>query len=260
MHKITSNGYKSVHQQHLSVKKSLWEPRKAAFLAGAKAISPILLGVFPFATIAGITIVSVGVSAFPAIAMSVIVFAGASQIAVADLIGKGAPFIIIVLTALVINLRFMMYSASIAPHFKRIRPASKWTLAYLLTDQAYAVSILKFSAEPDAPNKHWYYAGCAIIMWLTWQIGTVIGVYLGLQVPRSWSLDFAIPLTFMALLLPTVKDVASAAAAIASGCIAVVGLNLPLNTGIIVAAASGIAVGFGIESLQGKKENASNGS
>lgn len=218
--------------------------RQNAFAAGFKAISPVLVGVFPFATITGVTLVSVGVAPVPSMAMSVIVFAGASQLAAAELIGKGAPFIITVLTALIINVRFIMYSASIAPHFRRLPFRWKGVMAYLLTDQAYAVSIAGFEQREAEAHKGWFYLGAAAPMWVTWQAGTVVGVGLGLQVPAGWSLDFAIPLTFLSILVPTLKKRGSLAAAVVSGLVSVLAFHLPLNTGLIVAATSGIIAGM----------------
>ncbi len=234
------------------------ESKRTAFLSGIKMISPLLVGVFPFGAIAGISIVDAGVDTLPAIMLSIIVFAGASQIAIADLIGKGAPFFVIILTAVIINLRFVMYSASIAPHFKKAPTWAKYILAYLLTDHAYALSISRFNRHPEDPNKIWFYTGCAVFMWVIWQIGTILGVYLGLQVPKSWSLGFAIPLSFLALLIPNIKDLAAVLAALVSGLIALVGLNLPLNMGIILAAVCGILTGFTVETCL-LKRNRNNG-
>ena len=124
-----------------------------------------------------------------------IVFAGAAQLAGLQLIGAGAPAIVTILTAWMINLRFTLYSASLAPHFKGQSTRWKALLAYLLTDQAYAVSIIEFENRKDKPGKHWFYFGAAVGLWLTWQVGTALGVFLGTQVPVSWSLDFAILLT-----------------------------------------------------------------
>ncbi len=230
--------------------------RQSLFLAGFRGISPILVGVFPFGAIVGITMVSVGIKPLAAMAMSVIVFAGAAQLATANLIGQGAPFLIIVATALIINLRFLMYSASLAPHFTRLHRRWKWFLAYLLTDQAYALSILAFGQKVTAPNRHWFYLGAALGLWVTWQAATVVGVLVGLQVPSSWGLGFAIPLTFLALLFPSLKDLPSLAAAVAAGFVSTAAFDLPLNTAILAAAFIGIGVGFALESYleKGKRK------
>lgn len=223
----------------------MFDSPRAAFSAGVKTISPILVGVIPFGAITGVTVVSAGIAPEPAIGMSILVFAGAAQLATADLMARNAPALVILATALVINLRFMMYSASLAPHLNHMENRWKWPLAYLLTDQVYAICIMRFSENPDFRHKRWFYLGCGSIIWLTWQVSNALGVFLGLQVPRSWSLDFAIPLTFMALLIPGIKDLA----ALVAGSISVAGLKWPLNVGIIVAAVCGVVAGLAVDWL-----------
>lgn len=222
---------------------------QAQFISGLKAIAPILLGVVPFATIAGIAAVEIGLSPELAIGMSLLMFAGAAQLAAIQLLALDASPFIIILTALIINLRFVMYSASLAPHLKQAAPRLKALLAYLLTDQAYAVSISQFTREPARRGlRHWFYLGAALAMWLTWQTGAALGALLGTQVPESWSLDFAIPLTFLALAIPTIKDRATLAAALGGGMVAVAAFSLPYNLGLIGGAVAGISLGVWLES------------
>ena len=216
--------------------------RKRAFLSGARAVSPILLGVIPFAMIAGIAAIKVGFTKLEALGMSYIVFAGAAQLAAIDLIGRHAPVAIVILTALIINLRFFMYSASLAPHFNGLPLRGRGLLAYLLTDQAYAISIAAYSGERRS-LKHWFYFGAALTLWGVWQTSTAVGVFLGGQIPQSWSLDFAIPLTFLALLFPTIRNRPSLAAAISAGALALAAHRLPYNLGLLLAALGGIIVG-----------------
>jgi predicted branched-subunit amino acid permease len=217
--------------------------RKAAFCAGAQAISPLILGVIPFALIAGIAAMGAGLSRVEALGMSYIVFAGAAQLAVVELIGQQAPATVIILTALVINLRFFMYSASLAPHLHGLPLTWRGGLAYLLTDQAFAVAIAAFHQGRTA-FKHWYYLGAALTMWGVWQAGTAAGVFLGAQIPESWSLDFAIPLTFLALLVPSLKDRPAIIAAVSAGFFALIAHGLPYNLGLFLAALGGITAGY----------------
>ena len=174
--------------------------------------------------------------------MSYIVFAGAAQLAAIDLIGRHAPAAIVVLTALVINLRFFMYSASLAPHFNGLPLGGRGVLSYLLTDQAYAISITAYHSERRI-HKHWFYFGAALTLWCVWQVSTAIGVFLGGQIPGSWSLDFAIPLTFLALLFPSIRNRPTVIAAASAGALALVAHRLPYNLGLLVAAAGGIVAG-----------------
>lgn len=225
---------------------------REAFTAGARAVAPLLIGVVPFGLIAGVTAVDAGMSPLQAIAMSVVVFAGAAQLAAIDLVGQSAPVAVIVLTALIINLRFMMYSASISPYFRRFDTLSRWLGAYLITDQAYAISILEFRRTgSDSQRRKWFYFGSALPFWATWQLSTVAGAILGTSVPDGLSLEFAVPLMFIALLFPAVDDRPTEFTAIVSGGVSVVAAVLPFNLGLVTSALVGIAAGVAVERRRG---------
>lgn len=223
---------------------------QAAFAAGFKAQLPVLLGVAPFAMIFGVTAVSLDLPAVPAMGMSLIVFAGAAQLVAIQLIHSGAPLLVILTSTFFINLRFLMYSASLAPYLKEASLPRKSWLAYLLTDQAYAISVTHFTENPDAPHKQFFYMGAGVALAVTWQISTAVGIFLGAQVPASWSLDFAVPLTFLALVFPALKDWPAALAAVSAGVTAVLAADLPYNMGLIIAALTGIFIGYLAESWQ----------
>lgn len=211
--------------------------------AGVRDVSPLLLGIAPFALVAGIAAVNAGLGLAEAVGMSVIVFAGASQLAAIELIGANAPLAVVIGTAVVINVRMVMYSASIAPHFADYGRKLRAGLAYVLTDQAYALSVAEFEANPE--RSRWrYYVGAAAALWVVWQVGTVVGVVVGAGVPDAWGLTFAVPLVFLALLVPTMKDRPTTAAGVGGGAIAVAAAGLPLNLGLLVGAVSGIVVGL----------------
>ena len=214
------------------------------FWAGAGAVAPLLVGVLPFALMYGVAAVAQGFPPHQAIWMSVLVFAGASQLAALDMIGQQAPIFMVVLTALVVNLRFAMYSASIAGLFSKFSLKRKWLFSYLLTDQAFAVTMTRFRDRESAKYLHLFYLGSALALWLTWQLGTAAGVFVGAQIPAGWSLDFAIPLSFIALLMPNLRRGSEKAAAVAAGVIAVLGTGLPMKSGLIVATFCGIAIGL----------------
>jgi 4-azaleucine resistance transporter AzlC len=179
--------------------------------------------------------------------MSAIIFAGSSQFISAQLFSLSAPALINIFTIGVINLRHALYSASISPYLEKLPNRWKWSLAYLLTDEAYAVAILRYQEESDDRNKHWFFLGAGLTLWTTWQLSTAAGVFLGASVPESWSLDFAIALTFIALTVPAIKDRASLGAALTAGVIAVIAFNLPLKIGLLAAAFIGILAGLLIE-------------
>jgi 4-azaleucine resistance transporter AzlC len=211
--------------------------------AGVRDVSPLMLGIVPFALVAGIAAVDAGLGLAEAVGMSVIVFAGASQLAAFELLGSNAPLAVVIGTAAVINLRMVMYSASIAPYFADYDRRLRAGLAYVLTDQAYALSVAEFDKRPE--RSRWrYYLGVAASLWVVWQIGTVVGVVIGTGVPDSWGLTFAVPLVFLALLVPAMKDRPTTAAGVAAGAVAIVAVGLPLNLGLLVGAITGIGVGL----------------
>ncbi|MFC7057819.1 AzlC family ABC transporter permease [Halovenus salina] len=216
---------------------------RVEFGQGVKDVSPLLLGIIPFGFIAGIAAVNAGLGLPEAVGLSSIVFAGAAQLAALDLIGRDAPLAIIVVTAVVINLRMFMYSASIAPHFQKLSKRMKALAAYLLTDQAYALAIARYREE-DSTRSVAYYLGAAMTLWIVWQVTTIAGVVLGTSVPDSLGLEFAVPLVFLALLVPAMEDGPTIVAGILGGIVAVGTAGLPLNLGLLIGATAGIVAGL----------------
>ena len=221
---------------------------RSEFLSGAKAELPILLGVLPFGMIYGVLALGAGLPAESAQAMSSIVFAGSSQFVATQLFRSGTPGLIIVLTTFIVNLRHALYSASVAPHIKPLDAKWKGLLAYLLTDEAYAVAITRYNQTRSAPeaatHRHWYFLGAGTVLWLTWQTSTAAGILLGTQIPASWSLDFTLALTFIALVVPALHDRPSIAAALAAGGVAVLAAGWPYKLGLMAAALIGIVMGM----------------
>lgn len=227
--------------------------RQGELLSGIKAELPILLGVIPFGLIYGVLALEAGIPPSAAQAMSAIVFAGSAQIIFTQLFAVGAPALLIFITAVIVNLRHVLYSASLAPYLRCLKPHWKAILAYLLTDEAYAVSIIHYQQTQDSvdcsqpDNRHWFFLGSGLALWSTWQVSTAIGIFLGAQIPASWSLDFTLALTFIALVVPALKDRPSWAAALSAGLVAVLAYTMPLKLGLIVASVVGIGVGLWVE-------------
>jgi 4-azaleucine resistance transporter AzlC len=225
-------------------------PARQEFWSGVKAELPLLIGVIPFGMIYGVLALAAGIPPAAAQAMSAIVFAGSSQFVMAQLFAAGVPGLVMIMTAAVVNLRHALYSASVAPYLKRLHPRWKWLLAYLLTDEAYAVTITHYAEGGDQSivgNKHWYFLGAGLALWSSWQLSTAVGIFLGTQVPENWSLDFTLALTFIALVVPGLKDRPTAAAALTAGVCAVGFAELPYKLGLVAAAMVGIGVGVILE-------------
>src|SRR3989475_7945060 len=209
------------------------------FLAGARAEVPLLLGVLPFGLIYGALALQAGIPPMAALAMSSIVLAGSAQFVGTQLFAAGAPRALIILTTFVVNLRHMLYSASVAPYLSPLHLRWELLLAYLLSDEAYAMAITHYQQtqprgravgqsgrravgpsrndESELDQRHWFFLGAGVTLWTTWQVSTALGIYVGARIPGSWSLEFALPLTFIALVRPAVTDRATAAAAIGVG-------------------------------------------
>lgn len=221
--------------------------RSTELLDGIKAELPLALGVIPFGMIYGALALEAGIPPVPAQAMSSVVFAGSAQFITTQLAGAGSPWLIMVLTIFIVNLRHALYSASLSPYLRRLSPGWKAFLAYLLTDEAYVVTISRFTQEQPSPRRHWFFLGAGITLWASWQLSTAAGIFLGIAVPASWSLDFTLALTFIALLMPTLRDRPTLAAALAAGGVALAVYNLPYQLGLILAALVGILVGSFLE-------------
>jgi 4-azaleucine resistance transporter AzlC len=218
--------------------------------AGVRAEAPILVGVFPFGLIYGALARNAGLAPLPAQMMSSIVFAGSSQFVAAKLIAEAAPGAVIVLTIVVVNLRHLLYSASVAEYVRDLPLRWKVALSYLLTDEAYAATIVHYELDGVKPESHWFFLGAGLALWLTWQVSSALGIFAGAAIPPSWRLDFALPLTFIAMVVPTLLDFPVVAAAATAGVAALLAYGLPYKLGLIAAALVGIAVGMILETRQ----------
>lgn len=217
-------------------------PPARPFLDGVRVSLPLLPGVAPFGLIAGIAAVESGLSPYAGVAMSMLIFAGASQLAAISLMAAEAAPVVVLVTIAVINLRFAMYSASLAPHFAHLGAGHKLAAGYFLVDQNYAMSIVRYGAmEPG--DKLPFYLGIGCTLWAVWQSATAAGAFLGGRVPETWSLDFTMPLVFLSMLVSSVRDRPMLVAAVTGGVVATVAKGMPFKLAIVTGAVSGIAAG-----------------
>ena len=226
---------------------------KNEFWNGVRAEFPLLIGVFPFGMIYGALALNAGLSTSASQLMSSIVFAGSSQFVTAQLVHDAAPALVIIVPIAVVNLRHILYSASLAPYLHDLSLRWKALLSYLLTDEAYAPTIIKYEREGIKPFSHWFLLGAGFSLWFTWQVSTALGIFLGTAIPEDWPLDFALPLTFIAMVVPILKNRPMVASALSAGVVALLAFSLPYKLGIILAALTGILVGTILESRQALK-------
>jgi predicted branched-subunit amino acid permease len=212
--------------------------------AGARAVAPMLVGVVPFGLVAGATPVTHKLGGPVAVGFSVIVFAGASQLAALAVLITGGSALVAALAAWTINLRLLLYSASLAPHLARERLRTRLLVAYLLTDQAYAVCISRWGRDDDPQRRVPYFLGAALLLWVSWQISTVAGALIGSTVPKDIPLEFAVPLVFLVLLVPAINSRPSVIAAAVGGVGAVAAAQVGAgHLSLMVGAVSGIVAG-----------------
>nr|WP_157502186.1 AzlC family ABC transporter permease [Halobacterium sp. CBA1126] len=200
---------------------------------------PTLPANAPFGFVVGAAAVQAGFSGVQIVAMSATVFGGASQLAAIDLLASDAPLVVVALTAVVVNLRYTMYSAAIAPHFRRLSERWRLVCAQFLLDTTFAIAVTEYERDEDT-DRLAYYLGIAAAIYVTYVGGTVAGVVFGDRVPDGLQLDFAVPLLFLALLAPSVSDEPTAVAAAVGGFVAVAAVGAPMNVGVVIAGLAGV--------------------
>ena len=225
----------------------------SAFRIGARegflAFLPVSVGLIPWALVTGVALRSEGLSIFEAMSMNVIVFAGVAQIATLPLIVAGAPLWLIGLTALALNLRFLIFSAAIARGFHDLPLLKRLVSGYLLIDGLFAVCAERMLIEPDRDWRFGYYIAPALWAWGLWQTFVLVGVLGADGLPRDWSLEFMATIALMVLLVPLTKQRPMLVAALVGGLASVAFRGLPLKLGVIVAIVVGIAAGFAAQRL-----------
>ena len=213
-------------------------------IAGVREMTPPLIGMLPFGLVCGVGAQTAGASVWENLGLSALMFSGAAQILATQLVAAGAPVTVTILTCFVVGLRFLMYSAALAPHLKTLPPRWRHAMAFLLTDQAFAAGIRRFRETGDTRNGASYFLGGGLLLWTTWQAFCLAGFWAGNVIPAAWSLDFAVPLCFLGLLVPVLKDNSSRIAALAAGLAVVAFDSLPMRLSLICAGIIGIAAGM----------------
>ncbi|WP_225886990.1 AzlC family ABC transporter permease [Nodosilinea nodulosa] len=225
--------------------KSPWQESRA----GARDIFPLVVGAIPFGIIFGTLAQGSGLSFGATLGMSVFVFAGSAQFIALGLLAAGSTLPLVVLTTVVVNLRHMLYSASLLPYVQGAPQKWKAAIGFFLADEVFAVTIRRYQQPDPSPHKHWYYLGAALAMYINWVFCTLLGLTAGQLIPNAaaWGLDFAMVATFIGMVVPyaTTRPMvgAIAVAALAS----VLANGLPHKLGLMVAAIAGVAVGYWLE-------------
>ena len=229
--------------------------RKRAFWLGVADGVPFLAVVIPFATLFGVVAAEAGLDILQVIGFSLTVFAGAAQFTALQLLQDDMPAVIAVITALAVNLRMAMYSAALTPWLSGLRRRTRLIMAYLIVDQSYACSILRYEDNPDwsLDVRVAYFFGAVSTVYPTWMLTTVAGAYAGAALPDWLALDFALPICFLAIIGPMLRTMAHVAAAFVSVALALALAWVPFSLGLLIAAVLAMATGALVELWQERR-------
>ena len=222
---------------------------------GITDVSPLMIPVVPFGIIYGVIGMELGLSAYMTFGMSVIIFGGASQIALLQLFSGGASSFVTIISVGAVNSRHLLYGAVFSDYLSHLKMTWKIILSYVLIDQAFAVSNTYFKKNKENEYKHYHLLGAGFTCWIIWQISTILGIVLGSVVPEELGLSFTISLTFLALLISDFRKFKNIIVMLVSGLVATIGYTtIPFHAYIIVAALSALMVATLLTSIDLKKK------
>ena len=225
------------------------------FLKGIKDVSPLMIPVVPFGIIFGVLAIELGFNGYTTMGMSIIIFGGASQIIFLQLFSAGASSLIILSSVGAVNSRHLLYGAVLSEYLSDLKLSWKIVISYFLVDQAFAVSNSYLKKNKDK-NKHFHLFGAGVTCWTIWQITTFIGIILGSVIPDKLGLTFAIPLTFLSLLVNDFRKLINVIVILISGTIATLGYQIiPFKAYVIVASLSGLIIAFILTKFINKKND-----
>ena len=227
---------------------------RALFLAGVRDTVPMLVGAAPFGMIFGALVGTANLAPWQGQLMSLGVFAGSSQFIALGLMAGLAGTLVIWLATVIVNLRHVLYAAALLPRVGHLPARWRWTLGFLLTDETFAVVESYYRKHPHAPWDHWYFLGSGLSMYANWQCWTLVGLLFGAVFPQlqTMGLDFAMVVTFIAIVVPQLARLPHLAAALAAGSAAYLLKDLPYKLGLLAAVSIGVGVGLLLTRLRAR--------
>lgn len=230
---------------------SLAALRRESFVRGARAVAPALLATAVWGLVTGVAMVKTGLTEWQALGMTLAVFAGTAQMAALPLIAADAPVWVVLLTATVVNLRFVIFSATLWPYLRRFPLHKRLLLGYVTADIAAAVFVARYAQAPhDArggTEQVWFLLGVASTIWLAWQAASIAGIFIAGGIPGAWGLDFAAILALLGLTAPMIHTRPALAGAAVAAVVAVAAASFPLKLGLVAAVLAGTAVAMAAE-------------
>ena len=229
------------------------DPEKTAFREALHASAPAMPGILAWGLVAGMAMMQSGLTLWQALGMTFIVFAGSAQLAALPLIAANAPASVVFLTGLVVNLRFVIFAASVGPHFAHLPWHRRLWYGYLNGDLMMAFFPRRFPGHTvnQTSGKAGYFTGVSYPTWLAWQVGSVAGILLASQVPASWGIGFAGTLALLGVMIPLVINTAALGGVVVAGAVAVAAHDLPYKLGLLLAVLAGMAVASMIDMASG---------
>jgi predicted branched-subunit amino acid permease len=225
--------------------------RREAFMHGLRAALPSLIATGAWGLVTGVATVRSGLTEWQSIGMSVLVYAGSAQLAALPLIAADVPVWVVLLTAAVINLRFIIFSAGLFPYLRRLPLRKRLLLGYITADFGFAVSMARWVRAPESERgstqQLWFLVGVTASTWAVWQITSIAGILLGAQVPSGWGLDYLSIISLLALVVPMINTRPTMVGAVVAAVVAVLAAGLPLRLGLLVAVIAGIAAAMAAE-------------
>lgn len=229
---------------------------KRAFREGFKACAPTMAGIFAWGMVTGMAMVKTGLTIWQALGMTFVVFAGSAQLAALPLMAAGAPVWVVFLTALVVNLRFVIFAAAIAPHFAHLPWYKRVWHGYFNADITMALFPVRFSAATvhQTEGKVGFFNGIGYPNWCAWQAGSVFGILMASQIPQSWGIEFAGTLALLAVTIPLIINSAALVGVVVAGITAVVAASMPYRLGLLVAVILGMVAAMIVDTVLDKKK------
>ena len=218
---------------------------KSAFWAGVRDGAPFIFVAGPFALLFGVLATEAGLNVFEVMTFSLVVIAGAAQFTALQVLQNDAPTVVVILSALAVNLRVAMYSAALTPYLGRAPLWQRVFAAYLLVDQSYALSHAKFEAAPEmtVPQRMAYYFGTCLLVMIFWFGMSYVGAAVGTQLPQDLPLDFALPIAFLSMVAPMVRTLPHLIAAVVAVVVGLLAVSVPYSLGLIIAGTAGMMAG-----------------
>jgi predicted branched-subunit amino acid permease len=210
---------------------------KSYFWKGIRDSLPFIFVAGPFGLLFGVLATEAGLNLVETMTFTMTVFAGAAQFAALQLMQENAPTLIVLASALAVNLRVAMYSAALTPHLGAAPLWQRALVAYFTVDQSYALSVVQYETDRSMslPERLAYFAGTVALVAPFWYTATFVGAVMGARIPESWALDFALPIAFLAMIAPMLRTAAHVVSALVSIVVAIAAAGLPYNSGLLVA-------------------------